>query len=432
MKIKKALVLSIICIIVCSCASEMPVEDQLQEVLDQGIAKYDIHGVSATVIFPNGEIWNGVSGMSHDTVPIDPNMVFAIGSVTKNFVAALTLTLAEEDLLSLDDPVSKWLPSYPYVDGNITIRQLLNHTSGLYMFWDNQEIWDDLMADRTKFFTPDEVLEYIKEPYFSAGEGWRYSNTNYLLLAMIINEVTGSNLSTELNHRLYQPLGLSDFYLSQEESIPAHQAHVYGDNWDGPIRDVTFLPRTSHESITYGSAGIFTTAENLARWSQELFGGRILNEQSLSEMLNFVEHNPVSNMKAYGLGVQEFKESISFGENAIGHAGGNIGTTTFMVYLPDHHVSVVVMINAFPNDGAEEIVKGLVKVILIDLGAFGISSLLRTYPHFFIIAISAIIFLTIMIFIKYRKKSKSRPDPIHNQNESRKFPYLIAGVGYGS
>jgi D-alanyl-D-alanine carboxypeptidase len=335
-------------------------------------------------------------------------MLFAIGSVTKNFVAALTLTLVEEEVLSLDDPLSKWLPSYPYVDGNITIRQLLNHTSGLYMFWDNQEIWDDLIADRTKFFTPEEVLGYIKEPDFEPGEGWRYSNTNYLLLAMIINEATGSNLSTELNNRFFQPLGLPDFYLSQEESIPAHQAHVYSDNWDGPIRDVTFLPRTSHESITYGSAGIFTTSENLARWSQALFGGRILAEQSLNEMLTFVEFRPVSNMSAYGLGVQEFKKTISFGERAIGHAGGNIGTTTYMVYLPDHHVSVVVMINAYPNDGAEEITKGLEKVILQDLGAFGISSFVEANPQYAIVAILAIgfwaIFLTTRIIRTNRKK----------------------------
>ena len=80
MKNKVLLILSIICIILSSCTNGMPVEDQLQEVLDQGIAKYETQGVSTTVIFPNGEIWNGVSGMSHDTVPIDPNMVFAIGS----------------------------------------------------------------------------------------------------------------------------------------------------------------------------------------------------------------------------------------------------------------------------------------------------------------------------------------------------------------
>lgn len=377
MKIKVLLILSIIGIVFSACTNVKPVEVQLQDVLDQGITQYDIHGVSGTVIFPNGEIWNGVSGISYDIVPMEPNSIFGIGSVTKNFVAALTLTLAEKDVLSLDDPISKWLPTYNHVDGNITIRQLLNHTSGLYMFWDNQEIWDDLIADRTKYFTPEEVLEYIKEPYFDAGDGWRYSNTNYLLLAMIVNKATGSNLSNELNNRFYQPLGLSNFYLSQEESIPAHQAHVYSDNWDGPIRDVTFLPRTSHESITYGSSGIFTTSENLARWSHALFGGRILNEQSLNEMLNFVEFKPVSNMRAYGLGVQEFRKNISFGERAIGHAGGNIGTTTYMVYLPDHHVSIVVMINAFPNDGAEEITKGLEKVILQDLGLLEFHHYLR-------------------------------------------------------
>ena len=405
MKVKASLILSIISIIFCSCTNQMPVEDQLQDVLDKGIAKYDINGVSATVIFPDGEIWNGVSGISHDTVPIEPDMLFAIGSVTKNFIAALTLSLAEEEVLSLDDRLSMWLPSYPYVDGEITIRQLLNHTSGLYMFWDNQKIWDDLMADRMKYFTPEEVLEYIKEPYFEAGEGWRYSNTNYLLLAMIINKATGSNLSTELNNRFYQPLGFSDFYLSQEESIPAHQAHVYGDNWDGPIRDVTFLPRASHESITYGSSGIFTTSENLARWSQALFGGKILEEQSLNEMLNFVEFSPVSNMRAYGLGVQEFRKNISLGERAIGHGGGNIGTSTYMVYLPDHNVSIAVMINAFPNDGAEAIVKGLIKVVLKDLGAYGIVSMMMANMQYFIVAVFWIVFLAFLTVRILRKKS---------------------------
>ena len=96
MKVRVSLILSIICIVFCSCANEMPVEDQMQEALDKGIDKYDVKGVSATVIFPDGEIWNGVSGISHDTVPIEPDMLFAIGSVTKNFVAALTLKYIEE------------------------------------------------------------------------------------------------------------------------------------------------------------------------------------------------------------------------------------------------------------------------------------------------------------------------------------------------
>jgi len=170
-------------------------------------------------------------------------MLFAIGSITKNFVAALTLQLVEEGVLSLDAPFSKWLPAYPHVDSTATLRQLLNHTSGIYMFWSNQKIWDDLKRDRTKVWTPEEVLSYIKEPSFAPGEGWRYSNTNYLLLAMIIEKATASKLSTEFKQRFWQPLGITNAYLSIQEDIPDSQAHVFGDNFnkDGSWQDLTFL-----------------------------------------------------------------------------------------------------------------------------------------------------------------------------------------------
>lgn len=409
MKIKVTLFFVIISIIICSCKPQISIEEQMQDVLDKCIAKYDVHGVSATVIYADGRIWNGVSGISHDEVPIEPGMLFAIGSVTKNFVAALVLDLVEEGVLSLEDPLNMWLPDYPHVDGEITIRQLLNHTSGLYMFWDNQEIWDELKRDRERYWTPEEVLEYIQEPEFPAGEGWRYSNTNYLLLAMIINKATGANLSTALKERFFEPLGLSDIYLSQEETIPTNQAHVYSDNFEGgtPIRDVTFEPRTSHESITYGSSGIFTTSENLARWSQALFSGEILEEDSLHEMLTFVTFRPISNMRAYGLGVQEFKRNITSGERGIGHAGGNIGTSTYMVYLPEQQVSVVVMINAFPNEGAKAITRGLIRVVLKDLNSYGIINIIRANLYYSIIVILAIGFWTFVFIRKIMNKRKA-------------------------
>lgn len=409
MKNKATLFIAIIGIILCSCKPQISIEEQMQDVLDKSIAKYDVHGVSAAVIYADGRKWNGVSGISHAAVPIEPGMLFAIGSITKNFVAALVLDLVEEGVLSLEDPLNMWLPNYPHIDGEITIRQLLNHTSGLYMFWDNQEIWDELKRDRERYWTPEEVLEYIQEPEFPAGEGWRYSNTNYLLLAMIINKATEGNLSTALRERIFQPLGLSDFYLSQEETIPANQAHVYSDNFEGgtPIRDVTFEPRTSHESITYGSSGIFTTSENLARWSQALFSGEIIEEDSLHEMLTFETFRPVSNMRAYGLGVQEFKRNITSGERGIGHAGGNIGTSTYMVYLPEQQVSVVVMINAFPNEGTEVITRGLIRVVLKDLKAYGILNIIRANLYNSIIVILAIGFWTFVFIWKIMNKRKA-------------------------
>ena len=394
-----------LCIILFACEDDRPVEERMQSVLDNGIKDYQIHGVSATVIFPDDHIWTGVSGFSHDTVSIKPDMIFAIGSITKNIVAALTLKLVEEKLLSLDDPISKWLPSYDYIDSTITICQLLNHTSGLYMFWDNQKIWDELKRNRKKFWLPEEVLRYIKEPYFSPGSGWRYSNTNYLLMAMIIKKVTGTGLSDELNKHFWKPLGINEVYLSQEETIPDNQAHVYGDNFEfgNSITDITFQPRTSHESITYGSSGIFISSKNLASWSHTLFGGKILKKESLNEMLNFIEIDPIANMRAYGLGTQVYDLNFTYGKLAIGHGGGNIGTTTYMLYFPDYNMSVVVMINAFPNKGIDVIIKGLIRLVIKDISTLDVL-IYSDFYRFRYIAIGSIIFMITVIIYKVRKK----------------------------
>ena len=396
----------------CSYGDKNTIEEKLQKVLDDGISKYDVRGVSVVVIFPDQKVWKGVSGISHDTVSIKSNMLFAIGSITKNVVAALTLKLAEEGMLSLDDPLSKWLPAYPYVDSNITIRQLLNHTSGIYIFWDNQKIWDDLKKDREKVWTPEEVLSYIKEPCFAPGEGWRYSNTNYLLLAMIITKVTGSNISTEFRKRFWQPLNIENAYLSIEEVIPDNQAHVHGDNFnnDGSNLDLTFLPRASHESITYGSAGLFMTAENLARWCNALFEGEVLHRESINEMLKFVDIGFGPRKRGYGLGVELFMRRISSGERAIGHSGANIGTSVYMVHLPEHHFTVVVMINDFNHKCSQAITKDLIANVLRELNIIGIIPYFDFFPLGFVI-IGASLALLGMILLRIRRRLKANKKP---------------------
>ena len=403
------LVLLIISSLSCSDNEKISLEQKLQNVLEEGIQKYDINGVSAAVIFPDGKLWTGTSGISHDTVTIKPDMLFAIGSITKNFVATLTLKLAEEGKLSLDDPLSKWLPEYPHVNSKITIRQLLNHTSGIYMFWSNQKIWDDLIKDRTKIWTPDEVLTYIKKPYFEPGGGWRYSNTNYLLLAMIITKATKSTLSSELRKHFWQPLHINSACLSIEEEIPDNQAHIFGDNFndDGSYLDMTFLPRASHESITYGSAGIFITAEDLALWSQSLFKGKILKQQSMDEMLEFVDIGFGRQKKGYGLGLELFKKRFSSGEKAIGHSGANIATGAYMVHFPEHHISVVVMVNNFGRSTA--ITKDLIHTVLRDKGIIGIIPYFDFIPFgLLMVIVATILLVVILVRIIRRMKRKKR------------------------
>ena len=393
-----------------SCSPDTrTLEEKLQVVLEKNIEDYDTRGVSAAIIMPGRPMWKGVAGISHDTVKMSSDMLFAIGSITKNFVAALTLKLAEEEALSLDDPLSKWLPAYPHIDSTITIRQLLNHTSGIYMFWDHEKIWDDLKKDRTKVWTPEEVLSYIKEPCFPPGDGWRYSNTNYLLLAMIIEKATGSNLSTEFKQRFWQPLNIENVYLSMEEDIPDNQAHVYGDNFnnDGSNIDLTFLPRASHESITYGSSGLFMTAEGLAQWCNALFEGEVLQQQSMDEMLQIVDIGFGRQKRGYGLGVELFVKRLSSGERAIGHCGANIGTTAYMVYLPEHHVSVVVMVNAFPIKSAGAITKGLTAEVLKELNVIGIIPYFDFFP-FGLLIVGFTIFLITIIILRLRKRRRMR------------------------
>ena len=352
---------------IASCSRDTrPLDVRLRDALTNRLEQYDVKGASAAVMLPDGKVQCIAAGISHDTIAIRPDMLFATGSITKNFVAALILQLAEESLLSLEDPLSKWLPLYSHVDPSITIRQLLNHTSGIYMFWENQKIWDDLIAYRDSVFTPEVVMSYLKAPHFEPGEGFRYSNTNYLLLAMIVTRATHSTLSAELRTRFWEPLGMQDTYLSMEEQIPQVQlAHVWGDNFEkgGIIRDLTYLPRASHESITYGSSGVFTTPSDLAVWCGSLFGGKVLPESSLNEMLEFNRQAAGSWCEGYGLGVFRFKRNITAWKKAYGHGGGNIGTSSYMAYLPDYDVSLVVMINFHHGRCPDRMLKDMVKIV---------------------------------------------------------------------
>jgi len=226
---------------------------------------------------------------------------------------------------------------------------------------------------------------------------------------MIIENASGSKLSAEFEKHFWQPLDIKNAYLSLEEDIPDHQAHVHGDNFndDGSDIDLTFLPRASHESITYGSSGLFMSAEDLARWCHALFEGEVLQAQSMDEMLQLVDIGSGPKKRGYGLGVELFVKRLASGERAIGHSGANIGTTTYMVYLPEHHVSVAVMINAFPNDSAEVITKGLITEVLKELDVIGIIPYFDFFPLGYVMIGSTIILVRGLILrIKRKQKVK--------------------------
>jgi D-alanyl-D-alanine carboxypeptidase len=346
----------------------LPFADELQKVLDDGLKASNGAGISAAVIVPGYQPWVGVSGFSavgpNGFVPMRPDMLFQTGSIEKNFTATLILQLVEEGRLSLDDPISRWVSGYEQIDPSITIRQLLNHTSGIYDWEDNPRSFTGLYQsegykaiDWSHSWTLDDVMALVEEPDFPPGKGWHYSNTGYRLARAIIEAETGMPISQALRTRLLEPLDLDHTWVDCDRPAPEGLEFVHAwanANGDDNLDDISTQSPTLYCTIL--SSPTWTTAEDLARWSQALFyEGGVLSEESLAEMLTFVKvrGDPTEPMVAeYGLGVVKFNfKLVSPGNSRLaylehyGHGGSVIGYDAMMIYLPQHHATVVALFN---------------------------------------------------------------------------------------
>jgi len=320
---------------------------ELQGALDSALEASGTMGVSAAVIMPDGQIWTGVSGLSHPDAPITPDMLFDMGSTGKNLFTALVLKLAEEGLLSLDDPISKYLPPYPNVDGTITIRQLLNHTSGLYMWVEHPQAPTRIPyneIDFEKWWTVEEIFTTLGgEPYFAPGEGWHYTQAGAILGTLIVEQVTQSTVPVEIQKRLLDPLSIHGMLLDLKEPIPPNYqiAHNWVDtDGDGIPEDVSSRSRNWINSLS--RILMYTTAEDLAKWLHGLYQGEVLSQASLDEMLDF--HSPTPGEPfGYGLGTEQFV----FGEVELwGHKGSIQGYRACVYHLPEYGVTISVLINS--------------------------------------------------------------------------------------
>lgn len=330
---------------------EVPFANALQEAIDRVQQTNQNHpalGISAAIIVPGYRTWTGVSGNSQPGVPLTEDMLFDAGSIEKNFQAALILELAEEEMLNLDDPIYKYLPDYPNVDGEITIRQLLNHTSGLFNVFEHPDFpWVGTGVDYSRSWPVEEVFsQFVLEPYGPPGFVQHYSSTNYLLLTEIIEEVSGTSVPEEMNRRFLEPLGLEHTYLSMSEPPPSRYsiAHPWADiDQDGNLDDLYGIPLTWKVTLTHPV--IFSTPNDLARWMNALYHDRIvLNTESHNEMLTYPEtalRDPEGGL--YGLGVVDYTDRL--GLNVIGHGGSSLGYAGAALYLPDYGISVAWLIN---------------------------------------------------------------------------------------
>lgn len=347
---------------------EAELAGRLQAMLDSTLAATGTMGVSVAVIMPDGKLWTGVSGLSHPGVPVTPDMLFDMGSTGKNIMAALVLDLAEDGLLSLDDPISKYLPPFPNVDGKITIRQLLNHTSGLYMWVEHPDCPINTPFDEIEFekwWTVEEMFSKLGgKPYFAPGEGWHYTQAGFQLVRIIVEKVTKSAAPVEIQRRLLDPLDIHEMLLDMKEPVsPRHRiAHAWFDaDRDGTPEDISGKSRNWINSLS----GIYyyTTMESLARWLRGLYDGKVLSKPSLEEMLEFYGPLPEEGLAGYGLGTEQFMMGPV---EMWGHKGSIYGYRTGAYHLPQFNITVALSINSDSDERGYALFGATVETLLAE------------------------------------------------------------------
>lgn len=322
-------------------SDEVSLESIVLPVLTEQMERMEVPGLVAIVHSPDGEVYRAALGLadieSEDPMALDDH--FRIGSITKTMTATVILQLVDEGLLSLDDPLARYLPDAG--TNGATVRQALDMSSGIPPYT-SDAFMQGQAADPTKQWTPEMVLAVVADrpPTFPPGEGKEYSNTNYTMLGMIAEQVGGAPLSELLTERIFSPLGMSGCSANIEDTtIPAPRVHGYqwGDYWNGegsapPIVDVTDW----NMSWGFGTGEAICTAEDMLIWARALSAGELLQPATQQARLEGISDR--NSALPYGLGVADLG-------GLIGHNGSVAGFQAQAAVRKSDGTIIVVLTN---------------------------------------------------------------------------------------
>ena len=303
---------------------------RVEKVLETRVSKGEFMGAvliarGGQVLFSKGF---GKANMEWG-VPNSPRTRFKLGSVTKQFTAAAILLLQERGRLKLEDPISKYMAEVPPAWQPITFLNLLTHTSGI----------PDLTAfpdfDATEPFptTPEKLVQrFVAKPLdFPPGAGFRYSNSGYILLGYLLERITGQTYQQFIQRNIFDPLGMKDSGYDSNGEIIARHAAGYAPSKRG-IVVAGYVDMT----IPFSAGGLYSTTEDLLRWQNGLYGGKLLTPESLAKMTT-----PFKNDYAFGVAV----DPDARGNSVIWHNGAIEGFGASLVYVPAERLSIVVLSN---------------------------------------------------------------------------------------
>lgn len=366
-------------LVLLQCKAEQK-EQELQNLLDR-LCK-DAEAPGGVLAVANGDQISSVASGYADREAkklLTKGSAYFLGSISKTYTAVTVLRLVEEERLSLDDKIARFLPSFP--DGTkISVRQLLNHTSGLKDFYlhlyfrpDREEMIELV----TKYWTQDELIALSGKfgRWFEPGTDWDYSNTNYFLLGVIIERVSGLSLPNAYRQYIYEPLGINQTWLTWHEDARMPLPVGYLGPVDGWIHSEMFgkLGATTvldQSPVEWGAGGLAAPAEDSIRFLRGLFSGKLLTSKSMKAMTNFRSTPPlgitqkeikVDGNDGYGLGLAKMKLA---GFTLLGHGGLFTGHTTGLWYVPECDITIALYFNrGFVNQrkALEQILKLLTK-----------------------------------------------------------------------
>ena len=293
--------------------------------------------------------------------PASAETVYQLASMTKQFTAAAVMLLVQDGKLGLDDNVAKLLDDAPASWSGITVRHLLTMTSGIADY-------SQRFGDSREDFTEERLYDSIQKlPLdFAPGEKWQYSNSNYVLLAMIIRKLTTTSYDAFLGERVFKPLGMADTRRDDESAVVDRRAALYEWRNDRLVN----CRHLNASLLNNGDGGLLTTALDLARWDAALEPGRLLSRESLRDVWT-----PVSSrgtvLKHYGFG---WFLNESKGHRVVGHGGGRPGTSTQISRFLDDRVTVIVLANR-SEVNAERLAHQVARFYIPDLPEYDVHSI---------------------------------------------------------
>lgn len=295
----------------------------------------------------------GLANLEWD-IPIATNTVFRIASITKQFTTVALMRLVEQDKLSVDDPLTRFFPDYPTNGQQITVHHLLTHTSGIFSYTDDPEFGLKKMRfDRT----PEQLLqEFSRVPFdFAPGTDYHYNNSAYILLGLIIEQVSGMSYADYLHREIFQPLGMTQSCYLHNEPIVPHRASGYVPARNDTFENMGFLSMTQ----PYAAGAIGSTVIDLARWDKALDENKLISAATLRKMQTSATLND-GTPTGYGYGW--FVDGF-FGHRVVFHPGGITGFSTIMVKFPEDEMTIIVLANR-ENFPAESVAASIARHVL--------------------------------------------------------------------